>query len=318
MNANLFDIPSLITIGDGNGGNAVASLREYLRSLISANSIATFMTHKAEIYGSADTGAVRVRVPYFLQSNAYTPNAYNPRQQMQVSEVIVPIDQERAIITSVDDFDLVRFQNSGAYQAEILGSIAKSIIADLNANFYLLVLNHLKENKQQTIAIADFSADLDGDFAKAKVNAYKFARFINSQKQVFDKFHLSLETTDITSVINSNAQLNLIAGLTTGSAGDKAIDVQVKGSSLVANEIYGQVYTVDNMVIGNTLPSGSSFSADEEFDFSNLEVVSIYAGAVAFANYVKSLVATINPEDLNTIIGSKYLFGGKVVLPSLV
>jgi hypothetical protein len=314
----LLNIPSLITIGDGNGGQATASLREYLRSLIQANSIATYATHKADIYGAADTGAIRVRIPQYLQSKTYNPLGGNANSQLQVSEVIVPIDQMRMVKALVDQFDLVRFQNSGAYQAEVLGKIATTIVADLNANFYLTCLECLKKNKQNVIVIDNFDADISDDFTKAKVNAYAFSRFINKQKAVFDKIHYSLETSDIISVINANGQLNLIAGLTTGSAGDKAIDVQVKGSNVVGNSLYGNTYVVDNMVIGNILPSGSSFSEDEEFDFSNLSALSIYAGAVACASYIQSLTTAIDPDTLNPIVGCKYLYGIKVVLEQFV
>lgn len=315
----LLDIPSLITIGDGNGGQAIASLREYLRQLISANSIATFLTHKVEMYGDASTGAIRVRIPRYLQSFKYSPKGGNPIQEMNVSEVIVPVDQERMVKTSVDKFDLVRFENDGAYQAEILGSIAKTIIADLNAHFYKTVVEALKNNKQNTIELDLSSIATSADeLALNKMKAYQLVQFISKSKKVFNKINYSLETDDILTVLDTIAQNNIIYGYTTGSAGDKAIDIQIEGYKTVAKSLGGLTYVVDDMVVDNVHPAGVSFNGDEDFDFSNITALSIFAGAVAFPFYVISLATAIDPDTFNPIIGSKYLFGSKVVLPQLI
>ena len=316
---NLYNIPSLITIGDGNGGQAIVSIKEYLRTLISANGIATFMTHKVEMYGSADTGAIRVRIPRFLQVQNYSALGGNPTQRMEVSEVIVPVEETKMVKTEVEHFDLVRFQKSGEYQAEVLGSIAKSIVAYLNAVFYQTVFDCLKTNKQNTIQL-DFEENattVDG-FNNLKLKAYQYVQFINKSKKIFTNLNYSLETTDITTVLNSQGATNLVYGFTSGSASDKAIDIQVKGFNVVPKSFGGLTYLTDDMVINNSLAAGLSFNGDVDFDFAGLTAISVYVGSVAMPYLVQSLKVVDNPDTLNPIIGSKLLYGVKVVLPQFV
>lgn len=315
----LLNIPSLITVGDGNGGQAISSLREYLNQLISANSIASFLTHKIDKYGDASTGAIRVRIPRYLQSFKYNPKGGNPLQEYQVSEVIVPIDVERMIKSSVDDFDLRRFEESGAYQVQVLSSVAKTIIADLNAHFYQYVANEIANNKQNTIQL-DFSniATSQDELASNKLKAYQLVQFINGFKKIFNTINYSLEDTDITTVLDDVAINNIVYGFTTGTAGDKAIDIQVQGSKLLVNKIGGLTYTRDNMISNNVIPAGVSFNGDEDFDFSNITAISIFAGAVAFPYYVKSMWSATDPDTGNLIVGSKYLFGAKSIYPQFI
>lgn len=316
---DLLNIPSLITIGDGQGGNAISSVGEYLRKLISANSIASFISHKVEMYGQPSTGAVRVRIPRYLKSFAYKQLGGNKTQEMQVGEIVVSIDKMEMIKTSVDEFDLMRFKESGAYQAEVLASVAKTIIAELNAQFYKLVAETLKVNKQNVIELDLCSlATSQTDLNKFRFNAYQYVQFLNNSKKVFNDIQYSLETSDVLSVIDSIAQNNLVYAFTTGSAGDKSIDIQVQGSNIVGKQLGGLDYVVDNMCINNVIAMGQSFSGDNEYDFRNNCVLSIFAGAVAFNYYIKSMVSTLDPDTLNPIIASKYMYGGKVILPNLV
>lgn len=315
----LLNIPSLITIKGPDGSEQPTSLKEYLRTLISANGIATFLSHKVEMYGTADAGAIRVRIPYRLMTSHYNNFGGNKTQDMEMTNVVVPIEEERIVKTRVQKFDMVRFQNSGAYQAEILGSIAQTIMLQLNFEFYKAALESLKSNKQNTLKL-DFTkiANSVEDLTAFKMNVYKYVQFINKAKKVFTRMNYSLETSDINTVLDSIGQANMVYSFTTGNAADKAIDIQVEGSKVVAKQLGGLNYIIDNGAIDNIHPTGVSVSLDDEYDFSNLTAMSIYAGAIALPYLIESVVSTIDPDTMRPVIASLFLFGKKVVLPQFV
>lgn len=317
---NLLQVPSLITITGPNGEQQPTSINEYLRTLISANSIATFMSHKVEMYGKVEeNGSIKVKIPRFFQATKYNALGGNKTQQAKMTYVMVSIDKESMIKTSIDKFDLMRFKESGAYQAEVIGSIAKTIILDLNAHFYLKAMEIIQANKQNAIQL-DFSKQAESleEMAQAKLTNYKYVQFINQSKKVFTTLNYSLETSDIITVLDTIGATNVTFGFTTGSAGDKAIDIQVEGYNTVAKQLGGLNYITDEAVINNIHPMGSSFSADEEFDFSNATAFSIYSGAIAMPFVILEAISTYDPDTLNPIIGSKYMYGIEAVLPQFI
>jgi hypothetical protein len=96
---------------------------------------------------------------------------------------------------------------------------------------------------------------------------------------VFDRIKFGFDKGSLLTIMNPVSEINRKYGLTAASASDKAFDLLVNGGIQI-KDFWGNQYTTSNLV-GNSIPRGTAFIKDENIDFTNIQALSVYNGAIA-------------------------------------
>lgn len=262
-------------------------------------------------------------------------------QVPQASIVTIPINIQRFVKYEYETFDVERLSNSDYLIGQIAASLAWSIQADLNLQFWMRVYNLFAENGQlaksgQTMNLnflgsgfASIEALYDktdaasvSQLAELAKNApnnmwidYRRLQNVFTQfYQTYSKEAIGISKNDITAIMCPQVDDDM---MTLFRNQPNVVGGYQLNSTAQGTRLGNLKYVVDPMLNTN-ITVGQSFNGDYNGTLSGILGIIFHRQALAFPMNLQEIGMVRDTNNLNARWIAKYQFGFGVLRPSLI
>lgn len=289
-------------------------------------------------------GSVSYWVPEVLQTGAYNNTQLGQTavpQIPQVGLIKVPIDITRFVKTESEDYDLERLSNRDEIMGQIASSVAISLQADINGNFWMCVYNLFATggqlaNKNQTMILkflgSGFQTLEDLYNSTKPEDATKLAELAKNApnnmwldyrrlQNVFTTFYqtytkkiMGVRKNDITAIMCPQVDDDMMTLFRNqpNVVGGYQLNATAQGTRL------GNLKYVVDPMLNNKITVGASFNGDYTLDLTGVLGIIFHRQAIAFPMNLQKVGSVIDPQNLNLRWIAKYQFGFGVLRPDLI
>lgn len=301
-------------IGDGNGGKvSLAILAKTLKFLKN-----TFFAYKVASIDTAtvNAGSVTYKLPEFLQAEGYNPGGIN-RQVMQMKDITIPINIQRALAYETETFDVSRLGSWKAVVGMIASAIGVIIEADLNSHFWLKLKEQFDLTKgplrQQNLVIPELQKEnVTQEESKGAIRKIRWTYTQISKK--FTKSQLGVKKSELLLVTCPEADMTFSEAFwgQPNALGERVVEDDLEMKPLGG----GVKYKVDNF-LGQNIEKGI-FRSDEDTDMSKFLGFIFHNEAIAFPWNIQKARFFDDQKNLNEVFAVKYQFGFGLLRPHLI
>jgi len=305
-----------LQLGDGAGGKAALSINErVLRILYNTELnyiLATAMNPQQIQHG----GTIIYNVPELIQTKAYDPSirAFDVPQNGIKS---ININQSFMSDYETEAFDMTRMEEWGGIMGQIATGLAMAAQATLNAIFLKYVTDLFlpgAELASQVLILPDLGIETSFNVDKSRQAYNQLQIIIVKLSQIYDKTMIGVSKAELHTILSPIADVNLRNAFWNqpNATGEFVISDTLKGKKL------GNIkYTLDNM-LGMNIPAGSSFSADQSFDFANILGLIFHNEAIAMPIKINAVMSLIDNYNGNPKFLMKVQYGIGHLRPKLI
>lgn len=307
-----------MNIGDGNSGKVALSITEYVqRILVDGGFTWRFATPQNP--NNIKAGTAAYYVPEVVKGgNDYGSGAIT-YDNVNIGLKTFNVDKRQYTAYTYDMFDVERLYEGGSLMAMIATSLAIQVEAQLNADFWLELINVLKTDtvvKTQAIELAKLGTDYSAatftpdeafqDFQKIN---YK----IMYLSKLFDKNKVGVSKDEIMCILAPECD----AGLTIAFRNQpNAIGEWQIAPTLVGKKIGNVKYITDKMLNQN-IQANQSFNK-KAVDLTNLLGIIFHTEAIAMPINFQQVLQLIDNNNGNPKFLAKWQYGFGILRPKLI
>lgn len=307
-----------ISIEDGQGGYIALSVREKVLSNLKQG-LTTFAQARSPYSGDFNgNGTLYYRIPLYGSTTAYSQGQVvnvNP----SVDNISVNISDYRTQFFEIEDFDPSMITDGNALVGMISANLTSTIMADMNAHFYLGLKKYFDAHPEQTLCIPKLVSEdnlteeelrkLQKDLMTAKAR----------MSRIISKKYIGVSANEFNGLIDNFGSINLNILLTRLNASNKAFDTIIKGADLNNLDVIrigGTNFVIDNF-INAYVPQGTCWNGDYDYDMSSYLGFIIHQDFAAFPAGLKKIAVVQNTNNANFRTIAKYCFGFGILRPEL-
>ena len=308
-----------MNIGDGAGGKVALSLQTRVLRIL-ADNVLSYATATALNPASVKAGTCSYYVPEIIGASDYGTGdgAFSVPQSGLVS---FNLDTRRSVKYEYETFDVSRLEDSDYILGMITNGIAMAIQADLNGQFWKYLVTKFDKTsgdatlKTQTIELSYLTKENVNETPEnMRKDLLSIEYKLNKINQMFDKAKLGVSKAEIMAIVAPVVDTNMKYGFWNQP---NLLGQWVVSKTLAGNQIGNLKYTVDPM-LNNRIGAGSSFSADQELDFTNVYGFLFHNEAIAMPINLEQIWQGVNPDNANPRFIAKYQFGIGILRPKLI
>lgn len=305
---------SAMQIGDGMGGKASLAIKQAILGFLKN----TFFTYKVASVDTAtvNVGSVTYKLPEFLQTEKYNPAGIT-RQVLQMKDITIPINIQRALAYETETFDVSRLGSWRAVVGMIASSVGSMIEADLNSHFWLKLKEQFDLTKgalrSQNIVLPQLQKE-DVTDVEARQAIRKLRWLYTQISKTYTKSQLGVKKDQLLLITCPEADMTFSEAFwgQPNALGERVVEDNLEMKPLGG----GVKYRVDNF-LGQNIPKGI-FRSDEDTDMSEFLGFIFHNEAIAFPWNIEKARFFDDQQNLNEVFGVKYQFGFGILRPHLI
>lgn len=310
-----------IQMGDGAGGNIALDIQKSVLKILS-DSAFSYMTATIGDKRQVAAGSVSYALPEILQTTAYGDGT-TAFQTLQSGLIDVPINIRRVVKYTYEQFDYSRLGFFEGVVGMIAASVAIAIQNDLNANFWSFLVTQFDLTngtlRAQNLTLPELSVDFDNPTTPVKEDVqgalYKIQLKAIQLNKTYSMLAMGIPKEELMIFLATECDAVIRQAYWDQP---NTLSERIIAKDLVGKPIGAGLYYYTDKMLNNSIPAGSSFSADQALTTTGFLGFIIHNEAVAMPFNFNSVQQVIDPTNGNPKFIIKYQFGLGLLRDNLI